>query len=156
MDFPHTPMLTASSATAESLATSRIDQAAALLRSASSTVVRTAGATFAGGVIADGGESNSSLFWSLGGFVHVGLEGFRGGEMYPRGRGDLLGRAMNAAPGAGEVTILGSALGTLVLSGRTGRLLGPTARGGGGGIGFNPDPAPPRGWSPLFSIFQTR
>jgi len=66
---------------AESLATSCFDRAAALLRSASSTVARTAGATFAGGsrdsgVITDRGESTSALFQSLGGFVNVVLGGF--------------------------------------------------------------------------------
>ena len=85
MDFPHTPTPAASSATVESLATLRFDRTAALLRSASSTVVRTAGATFAGGscdggVITDGGESNSSLFRLLGGFVNIGPGGFGGGE----------------------------------------------------------------------------
>jgi hypothetical protein len=49
MDFLYTPAPAAVSATAESLAISRFDRAAALLRSASSTVVCTAGATFAGG-----------------------------------------------------------------------------------------------------------
>ena len=140
MDFPHTPVPAASSATAESLATSRFDRATALLRSASSTVVRTAGATFAGGsrdggVITDGGESNSSLFRSLGGFVNVGSGGFGGGEMSPRGGGDLFGKGMNAAPGTSEVsaaqegaTILGSALASSVASHRSG--LGPVTRGG--------------------------
>ena len=70
MDFPHTPTPAASSASAESLATSCFDRAAALLRSASSTVARTAGATFAGGsrdggVITNGGESTVSV---VGGF----------------------------------------------------------------------------------------
>ena len=109
MDFPHTSALAAFSATAESLATSGFERVTALLRSASSTVVRTAGATFAGGsydggVINDGGESNSSLFQSLGGFVNVGPGGFGGGEMFPRGGGDSFGKGMNAAPGTGEVS----------------------------------------------------
>ena len=109
MDFPHTPAPAASSATAESLATSRFDHAAALLRSTSSTVARTAGATFVGGsrdggVITDGGESTSALFRSLGGFVNVVPGGFGGGEMFPRGGGDLFGKGMNAAPGTGEVS----------------------------------------------------
>ena len=124
------------------------DRAVALLRSASSTVVRTAGATFTGGsrdggVITDGGESNSSLFRSLGGFVNVGPGGFGGGEMFPRGGGDSFGKGMNAAPGTGEVsaaqegaTILGSALASSVASRYSG--LGPVTRGGG--IGFNLDP----------------
>ena len=109
MDFPHTPAPADSSASAESLATSRFDHAAALLRSASSTVVPTVGATFAGrsrdgGVINDGGESNSLLFWSFGGYVNVGPGGFGGGKIFPHGGGDSFGKGMNAAPGTGEVS----------------------------------------------------
>ena len=136
MDFPHTPAPAASSATAESLATSRFDHAAALLRSASSTVVRTAGATFAGGsrdggVITDGGESTSALFRSLGGFVNVSPGGFGGGEMFPRGGGDSFGKRRSAAPGTGTVTdaqegitILGSAEAFSVASRHSGELQG--------------------------------
>ncbi len=141
MDFPHTPAPAASSAAAESLATSPFDRASALLRSASSTVARTVGATFAGGsrdggVATDGGESTSVLFRSLGGFVNVVLGGFGGGEMFPRGGGDLFGKWMHGAPGTGEVspaqegaTILGSASASSVTSRRSG--LGPVTRGGG-------------------------
>ena len=87
MDFLNTPAPAASSAPGESLATSRFDRAAALLRSAGSTVARTAGAPFAGGsreggVITDGGESNSSLFRSLGGFVNV-VPGVGAGVAFP-------------------------------------------------------------------------
>ena len=142
MDFP------ASSALAKSLATLHFDCAAALLRSASSTVVRTAGATFAGGprdggVISYGGESNSSLFRSLGGFVNVGPGGVGGGKMFPRGGADSFGNGMNAAPGTGKVSaaqegaaIHGSASVSSMSSLRSG--LGPITRGGG--IGFNLDP----------------
>ena len=123
MDFPRTPAPAASSAIAESLATSRFDRTAALLRSTSSTVARTAGATFAGGsrdggVITDGGESTSVLFRSLGGFVNVVPGGFGGAERFPRGGGggwgggggvpggggDSFGKGMNAAPRTGEVS----------------------------------------------------
>ena len=139
-DFPHTSALAAFSATAESLATSGFERVTTLLCSASSTVVRTAGATFAGGsydggVINNGGESNSLLFQSLGGFVNVGPGGFGGGKMFPRGGGDLFGKGMNAAPGTGEVsaaqegaTILGSASVSSVSSRPSG--LGPHTRRG--------------------------
>ena len=95
MDFLNTPAPAASSAPAESLATSRFDRAAALLRSAGSTVARTAGAHFAGGsrdggVITDGGESNSLLFRSLGGFVNVVPGGVGGGETFSRGGGGVV------------------------------------------------------------------
>jgi hypothetical protein len=106
MDFLNTPAPAALSAPAESLATSRFDHAAALLRSAGSTVARTAGAPFAGGsrdggVLTDGGESNSSLFRSLGGFVNVVPGGFGGGEAFSCGEGALCGKEGD--------TILGSA-----------------------------------------------
>jgi hypothetical protein len=64
--------------------------------------------------------------------------------------GDSFGRGMNAASGAGNVsapqggaTILGSASSASVSSGRSGRPLGPVARGGG--LGFSLDPAPREG-----------
>ena len=90
MDFLNTPAPAASSAPAESLATSRFDRAAALLRSAGSTVARFAGGSRDGGVITDGGESNSLLFRSLGGFVNVVPGGFGGGEAFSRGGGSCL------------------------------------------------------------------
>ena len=118
MDFLNTPAPAASSAPVESLATSRFDRAAALLRSAGSTVARTAGAPFAGGsrdggVITDGGESNSSLFRSLGGFVNVVRGGFGGGGAFARGGGALFGKEGD--------TILGSAEASSVASRRSGR-----------------------------------
>jgi hypothetical protein len=123
MDFLNTPAPAASSAPAEGLATSRFDRAAALLRSAGSTVARTAGAPFAGGsrdggVPTDGGESNSSLFRSLGGFVTVVPGGFGGGEASSRGGGTLFGKDGD--------TILGSAEASSVASRRS----GPITRGG--------------------------
>ena len=75
--------------------------------------------------------------------------GFGGGEMFPFGGGDLLGRGINTAPGTGEVsaaqegaTILGSALVSSVASRCSELGLGPVPRGGG--IGYNLDPPPPR------------
>ena len=124
MYFPHTPAPEASSATAKGLATLRFDHAAALVRSASSTVARTAGATFAGGsrdggvVINDGGESPSTLFWSLYFLLMLVRGGLGGGEMFPRATGNPFGRgqgvgtrvgATNTVPGG--ATILGSASG---------------------------------------------
>jgi hypothetical protein len=101
------------------LASSRFDRAAALLCSAGSTVARTAGAPFAGGsrdggLLTDGGESNSSLFWSLGGFVNVVPGGFGGGEAFSRGGGALFGKEGD--------TILGSAEASSVASRRSGQV----------------------------------
>jgi hypothetical protein len=82
--FPRTPAPSDPSVMADGLASARFDRAAALLCSVSSSAVRAAG-TFAsagvprvGGGGADGGESQSSLFCSLGGFVHVDPGGLGG------------------------------------------------------------------------------
>ena len=94
---------------ADGLASARFDLAAALLCSVSSSAVRAAG-TFAsagvprvGGGGADGGESQSSLFCSLGGFVHVDPGGLGGARV------DLQSVAEeNTSPHNGGGTILGS------------------------------------------------
>ncbi len=133
---------------AKGLATSCFDQAAALLRSASSTAARAAGATFAGGsrdggAISNGGESNSSLFRSLGRFVNVVPGGFWGGETIPCGGGDSFGRGENTAPGDGAAsmaqggaTILGSGSGLVSLE--RSEQQGPITRGRGLGFNLNP------------------
>ena len=97
---------------ADGLASTRFDRAAALLCSVSSSAVRAAG-TFAsagvprvGGGGADGGESQSSLFRLLGGFVHVDPGGLGGARV------DLQSVAeRNTSPHNGGGTILGSCAG---------------------------------------------
>ena len=105
---------------ADSLASTRFDCAAALLCSVSSSAVRAAG-TFAsagvprvGGDGAGGGESQSSLFCSLGGFVHVDPGGLGGAHV------DLQSIAeRNTSPHNCGGTILGSRGGSMTFGSMT-------------------------------------
>ena len=110
--FPRTPAPSDPLVMADGLASTRFDRAAALLRSVSSSAVRAAGTFASAGVPrvdgggADGGESQSSLFRLLGGFVHVDPGGLGGARV------DLQSVAeRNTSPHNGGGTILGSCAG---------------------------------------------